>query len=71
MQMGNKQYVDCPDCPRCKPRNTLRNGAKWGICGMSGNIVYLESWKEKRIRGNGYINHDVGSCGLFEITKSN
>lgn len=69
MKIGSKQYVDCPDCPQCKPKNTLRNGARWGICGMSGNIVYLEPWKEKRIHGSGYINHDVSSCGLFEMVK--
>lgn len=36
-----------------------------GICGMGGNIVYLEPWKEKRISGNGYIHHNISSCGLF------
>lgn len=48
MKIGNKEYVDCPDCPRCKPKDTLRNGVRWGICGMGGNIVYLEPWKEKK-----------------------
>ena len=51
MKIGNKEYVDCPDCPRCKPKDTLRNGVRWGICGMGGNIVYLEPWKEKESMG--------------------
>lgn len=69
MKIGNKEYVDCPDCPRCKPKDTLRNGVRWGICGMGGNIVYLEPWKEKRIYGNDYIKHNTSSCGLFEIVE--
>lgn len=48
MTINNKQYLDCPECPKCKPKDTLRNGVKWGICGMGGNIVYLEPWKEKK-----------------------
>lgn len=67
MRIGDREYVDCPDCPHCKPKDTLRNEARWGICGMGGNIVYLEPWKEKRISGNGYIHHTTSSCGLFEI----
>lgn len=68
MLIANKQFIDCPDCPYCQPKDTLRNGAKWGICKMGGNIVYLEPWKEKRIHGSGYISHHVSSCGLFEVT---
>lgn len=67
MRIGDREYVDCPDCPQCKPKKTLRNGARWGICGMGGNIVYLEPWKEKRISGYGYIHHNTSSCGLLEI----
>lgn len=66
MKINDKEYIDCPDCSRCKVKNTLRNGVKWGICGMTGNIVHLEPWKEKRKSGHGYIHHDVSSCGLFE-----
>ena len=69
-RIGNREYIDCPECPRCKPEDALRNGFRWGICKMSGNIVYLEPWEEKRINGKGYIHHDVDSCALFEI-KSN
>lgn len=66
MKINDKEYIDCPDCSRCKVKNTLRNGVKWGICGMTGNIVHLEPWKEKRKSGHGYIYHNVSSCGLFE-----
>lgn len=48
-KIGNKEYIDCPECPRCRPQPGLRNGVKWGICHGSGNIVYLESWREKEI----------------------
>ena len=66
MKINDKEYIDCPDCSRRKVKNTLRNGVKWGICGMTGNIVHLEPWKEKRKSGHGYIHHNVSSCGLFE-----
>ena len=66
MIINNRQYIDCLECPRCKSQNTLKNGVKWGICGMSGNIVYLEPWKEEKVSGRGYIYHNTSSCGLFE-----
>lgn len=66
MKIGNREYIDCPDCPRCKPQSTKRHGARWGICGLGGNIVYLEPWKEKKIHGKGYIHHNVSSCGIYE-----
>lgn len=47
-KIGNKEYIDCPECPRCRPQPGLRNGVKWGICHGSGNLVYLESWREKK-----------------------
>ena len=55
MKINGKEYLDCPDCPQCKPQDTLINGARWGVCGMGGNTVYLEPWKEKRANGSGYI----------------
>ena len=66
MKINGKEYIDCPECPKCKPQEGLKNGVRWGICGMSGNIVYLEPRKIKRISGSGYIYHNVSSCGLFE-----
>ncbi len=66
MKINGKEYIDCPECPKCKPQEGLRDGVRWGICGMGGNIVYLEPWKEKRISGSGYIYHNVSGCGLFE-----
>ena len=64
--LAGKEYIDCPDCQRCKPQSGLKNGARWGICGGAGNIVYLEPWKEKRINGKGWIHHPVSSCALYE-----
>lgn len=69
MILANREYIDCPDCPRCIPQPGLRNGVKWGICRNSGNIVHLEPWKEKRIKGTGWIHHPVSSCGLYEKNK--
>lgn len=43
-----------------------RHGVKWEICHGSGNLVYLEPWREKRNCGSGWINHTVSSCGLYE-----
>ncbi len=65
-KIGNKEYIDCPECQRCRPQPGLRNGVKWEICHGSGNLVYLESWREKRNCGSGWINHTVSSCGLYE-----
>ena len=65
-KIGNKEYIDCPECPRCRLQPGLRNGVKWGICHGSGNLVYLEPWREKRNCGSGWINHTVSSCGLYE-----
>lgn len=64
--LAERNYYTCPECPRCEKKDGLRNGARWGICNMSGNIVYLEPWNEKRIRGKGEIHHPVGGCRLFE-----
>ena len=65
MFINGKEYIDCPECPKCKKKDTLKNGVKWGICGMGGNTVYLEPWKEKRVSGNGYIKHPVSGCGMY------
>lgn len=41
--IGNKEFLDCTECSRCKPRDGLKHGVRYGICGMGGNLVYLES----------------------------
>lgn len=64
--IGNKEYIDCPECPCCCPQEGLQNGARYGICHGTGNTVYLEPWKEKRISGSGWIHHPVSSCALYE-----
>lgn len=69
MKLAGMEFIDCPDCPHCRPESGLRNGVKYGICARGGNVVYLEPWKEKRTRGNGYIHHDVSSCGTIEKRK--
>lgn len=67
VKIGNVDYIDCSECSKCKPQDTLKNGVRWGICGMGGNIVYLEPWKERRIKGSGYIHHGVSSCGMYKV----
>lgn len=64
--VGSKEFLDCAECPRCKPKDGLKNGVRYGICGMGGNLVYLEPWKERRICGSGWIHHRVSSCALYE-----
>ena len=66
MFIGGRGYLDCTECPRCKVKEGLRHGVRYGICGQSGNLCYLEPWKERRIRGSGWIHHTVSSCGLYE-----
>ncbi|MCB6989282.1 hypothetical protein LI187_02035 [bacterium 210820-DFI.6.38] len=41
------------------------------ICGMGGNLVYLEPWKERKVCGSGLIHHPVSSCGLYEKKEEN
>ena len=64
--IANREFLDCTECPKCMPRDGLRHGVKYGICGMSGHLVYLEPWKERRICGSGWIHHPVSSCALYE-----
>ena len=57
----------CAECPHCKPRGKRREGLygagyQYGICDFTGNIVFLEPWKEKKISGNGYISHIASGC---------
>ena len=71
MFLGNREFIDCPECPHCKKKpepykGITGHGVKYGICGIGGNLVFLEPWKEKRYSGKGYINHPVSSCGLIE-----
>lgn len=66
MSRGNAKYLDCSQCPMCKLQPSLKHGAKWGVCHMGENTVYLEKWKEKRIHGIGYIYHSISGCGLFK-----
>ena len=54
--IGNKEFLDCTECPRCKPTDGLKHG----------NLVYLEPWKEQRTCGSGWIHHHVSSCALYE-----
>ena len=68
----DKEYVNCSECPYCKPRPERRKkgfwgeGTKYGICGHDGNLVFLEPWKEKKRSGSGYIYHDISGCGMYK-----
>lgn len=76
MFLGNREFIDCSECPHCKkqpdPYKGIRgHGVKYGICGMGGNLVYLEPWKERRICGSGWIHYHVSSCALYEKKEEN
>lgn len=61
--------IKCDTCPRFKdkyPDKVDRDGYHYGICGMTGNIVYPTAHKIKRMVGSGYIHCGIGSCGLYE-----
>ena len=61
--------IKCDTCPRCKdtyPGKLNASGIHFYICGMGGNIVYKEAWKERRYSGHGYYHHGVSGCGLYE-----
>lgn len=67
------EKITCKECPRCKdvyPGKLNSDGAHFFICGMSGNKVYKEPWKEKRLGGSGYIHHSANGCGLYETVES-
>lgn len=44
-------------CREIERANSYYEGYEQGI---------LESWREKRNCGSGWINHTVSSCGLYE-----
>lgn len=69
--MASKECLTCADCPHCKLHGIRKEGLmgagyKYGICRQSGNVAFLEPWKEKKICGSGFINHRPSSCGLYE-----
>lgn len=47
------------------------HGVRYGICSMSGNLVYLDPWKEQKACGSGWIHHHVSSCALYEKKEEN
>ena len=66
------EYIKCDTCPRCKdvyPWGLDRDGYHFYICGMSGNIVYKEPHKIRRIKGSGYIHCPVSGCGLYKSVE--
>jgi len=61
--------IRCDTCPRCYdayPGKLDSFGNHFHICGMTGNMVYTEPRKEKRISGSGWIHYGINSCGLYE-----
>lgn len=69
--IGTREFLDCTECPKCKVKEGLKHGVRYGICGMGGNLVYLEPWKERKVCGSGLIHHPVSSCGLYEKKEGN
>lgn len=68
----NDKYVHCNECPYCydpDPAYVDYFGNHPKICGMSGNMVYTEPRKVKRLTGSGYIHYDIGSCGLYRTVE--
>lgn len=64
--------ITCAECPRCKdvyPGELDKDGYHFYICGMSGNKVYKEPRRIKRISGNGHINLGVSGCGLYKSVE--
>ncbi len=61
-----KEYIKCPECPRCKPQPGKGDGVKWGICHNGGNMVYLEPREIKRASGSGYIYKQIYSCRMYK-----
>ena len=58
--------IHCSECPRFEDRDKVDyQGNHFGICKMTGNIVYPAPRKEKRYNGHGYIHFGESSCGLF------
>ena len=67
-----QQVIKCDTCPRYKdtyPGKVDRDGYHYGICGLTGNIVYAIPHKIKRVAGHGYIHCGIGSCGLYDSVE--
>lgn len=61
--------IHCGICPRCKdvcPDKVDSDGYHFKICGMTGNMVYTEPRRVKKISGHGWIHYGISSCRLFE-----
>lgn len=69
--IGTREFLDCTECPKCKVKEGLKHGVRYGICGMGGILVYLEPWKERKVCGSGRVHHLVSSCGLYEKQEEN
>lgn len=60
--------IHCDICPYCKdlyPDRVDSDGNHYEICGMTGNMVYTEPGRIKRVSGHGWIHYGIGSCRLF------
>ena len=70
MSVSEKRSLTCVECPKCIPSDEMHYGVKFGICSVTGNVVFLEPWKEKKIKGRGWIYHEVTGCGLYRKEES-
>ena len=66
VMLAGREYIDCTECDKRRPQKEPLHGVRYGICGESGNIVYLEPWKEKKKSGKEWLHYKVGGCCLYE-----
>jgi len=60
--------MKCADCPRWydpypEKRDAYGNHAV--ICGMSGNLIYLEPRREPKYSGGGYMYFKAYGCNIY------
>ena len=64
--------IKCDECPRCRddyPGQLDRDGYHFHVCSMSGNMVYTTPHKIKKVSGEGYINCEISTCGLYQTIE--
>ena len=60
--------LKCADCPRWYdpyPGRVDMYGNHPVICKMSGNAIYLESRRERKYNGSGYMYFEPSGCNIY------